>query len=288
MGTSSIVDGHKSELILRQQRWIRGERTLLMGIVNVTPDSFSGDGVTDAPSAIAHALQQIARGADIIDIGGESTRPGYVSVSEHDEARRVVPVIEEVRKQSQIPISIDTTKPQVLQQSIDAGADLLNCVNGLPDELLDVVVERGIPVVISHWQKEEVSKNGIVADMLSSLQRAAERAVKRGVAPEKIILDPGIGFGKNPESNLLILSELHKLTQLGYFTLLGTSRKSFIGKVANALVDDRRFGTAATISLGIASGIDIVRVHDVAEMKQVVALSDAIHRGWRPAEWSVQ
>ena len=262
-----------------QHSW--GSCTLLMGIVNVTPDSFSGDGVMPAGEALKLALAQLEQGATLIDIGGESTRPGYDPVPAREELNRVIPVIKALRAESaEAVISIDTTKADVLRQAIAAGADILNSIWGLSDDLLLVVEEHKIPVVIMHNKEKPVyNQGGVVEHVLHFLLEHAEKAVRAGVRPENIILDPGIGFGKLAEHNLAVLSRLDRVVKLGFPTLLGTSRKSFIGKLTGQAVENRVFGSAAAVALAIASGIDIVRVHDVSAMKDVVRVSDAIVRG---------
>lgn len=261
-------------------------RTYVMGIVNVTPDSFSGDGRADASSAIARALEQLEEGSDIVDVGGESTRPGHVPVDEASELARVLPVIRAVReRRPNAPISIDSFKPAVVDAACDAGADLINCVWGLPDAILDIAVRRNMPVVIMHNQRDSVYSGDVVDEVLGYLEAAAGRAVVHGLSPAHVIVDPGIGFGKTQEQNLRVLHGLRRLTALGYPTLLGASRKSFIGKLTGRDPQDRVFGTAAATALAIAAGIDIVRVHDVRAARDVVAVSDAIVREWRPAGW---
>jgi dihydropteroate synthase len=258
-----------------------------MGIVNVTPDSFSGDGVPDAHGAVLHALAQHERGSDLLDIGAESTRPGYVAVDTQTELARLLPVIRGVR--DRLPdavISADTYKAEVFREAHAAGADMLNCVWGLPDDLLDAAVEADVPVIIMH-NKERAEYDGDVMDeVLHFLDAAAQRAVNAGIPAENVILDPGIGFGKTPEHNLRVLHELARLPLLGFPTLLGASRKSTIGKLTGKTPGERVYGTAATTALAIAAGIDIVRVHDVAEARDVVSVSDAIVRGWRPPSWT--
>lgn len=258
-----------------------------MGIVNVTPDSFSGDGVADARGAVEHALAQHARSSDILDIGAESTRPGHTPLDSHTEIARLVPVIRGVREQlPDAVISADTYKADVFREAHAAGADMLNCVWGLPDDLLDAAAEARVPVIIMH-NKERAEYDGPVMDeVLEFLGAAAERALCAGIPKESVILDPGIGFGKTPEHNLEVLHDLARLPKLGFPTLLGASRKSTIGKLTGKNVAERVHGTAATTALAVAAGIDIVRVHDVAEARDVVTVADAIVRGWRPASWT--
>ncbi len=251
-----------------------------MGIVNVTPDSFSGDGISSSADAVNRALEQINQGAAIVDVGGESTRPGFTPISEAEEIRRVVPVIAALREaKAEAIISIDTTKRAVLEQAVAAGADILNSIWGLKAELIELVASHKLPVVIMHNQEKPIYDSaGVVEAVLRFLNAHAEKAVRAGIEPEQIILDPGIGFGKLAEHNLAVLNQLHRLPALGFPTLLGASRKSFIGKLTGQPVENRVFGTAAAVALAVASSIDIVRVHDVAEMKEVVQVSDAIVR----------
>jgi dihydropteroate synthase len=271
----------------RAKRFVWGERTYVMGIVNVTPDSFSGDGILDAQAAITHAVAQHERSSDLLDIGAESTRPGHVAVGTQTELARLLPVIRGVRERlPDAVISADTYKADVFRAAHAAGADMLNCIWGLPDDLLDAAVEAGVPVIIMH-NKDRAEYDGDVMDeVLRFLDAAAQRAVRAGVPADNVILDPGIGFGKTPEHNLEVLSELERLPTLGFPTLLGASRKSTIGKLTGKTPGERVHGTAATTALAIAAGIDIVRVHDVAETRDVVSVADAIVRGWRPQSWT--
>ena len=264
-----------------------GERTYLMGIVNVTPDSFSGDGVPTVDDAVAHALAQHERSSDILDIGAESTRPGHVPIAEDVERKRLLPVIERVR--AVLPdaiISADTYKAGVFRAAHAAGGDMLNCVWGLPDALLDAAVECNAPVVIMHNKSEARYAGNVMDEVLAFLDAAAARAVRAGVPAEHVILDPGIGFGKTPDHNIEVLRELHRLPALGFPTLIGTSRKSTIGKLTGKKPAHRTYGTGATTALAIAAGIDIVRVHDVAEARDAINVSDAIVRDWRPSGWT--
>jgi dihydropteroate synthase len=284
--STTVVDREAvaSRGLFRIGNWLHtwGTRTLVMGIINVTPDSFSGDGVMPEADALRLALEQLSHGAEIIDVGGESTRPGYEPISAQEEARRVIPVIKALRNASpDAIISIDTTKPEVLRQAIAAGADILNSIWGLKDDLIPQVQEHKMPVVIMHNKEKPVyDASGVVDHVLHFLHEHAEKAIRAGVKPENIILDPGIGFGKLPEHNLQVLNKLDRVVKLGFPTLLGASRKSFIGKITGKSVENRVFGSAAAVSLAIASGIDIVRVHDVEAMKDVVQVADAIVRGW--------
>ena len=269
----------------RELPW--GERTYVMGIVNVTPDSFSGDGVLDPGDAVAHALSQHARSSDMLDIGAESTRPGHVPVSENLERARLIPVLEGVRRV--LPdaiISADTYKADVFRAAHAAGADMLNSVWGLPDALLEAAAECNAPVVVMHNKHEARYSGDVMDEVLRFLEDAARRAMKAGIPAQHIILDPGIGFGKTPDHNITVLRELARLVALGFPTLIGTSRKSTIGKLTGKKPPQRTHGTSATTALAIAAGIDIVRVHDVEEARDAVSVSDAIVRDWRPLQWT--
>ncbi len=269
----------------RELPW--GERTYLMGIVNVTPDSFSGDGVLERGDAVAHAVLQHARSSDMLDIGAESTRPGHVPVSEDLERARLIPVLEGVRRV--LPdaiISADTYKAEVFRAAHAAGADMLNSVWGLPDALLEAAAQCSAPVVVMHNKHEARYSGDVMDEVLRFLEDAARRAMKVGIPPEHIILDPGIGFGKTPDHNITVLRELARLVALGFPTLIGTSRKSTIGKLTGKKPPQRTHGTSATTALAIAAGIDIVRVHDVEEARDAVSVSDAIVRDWRPLQWT--
>jgi dihydropteroate synthase len=239
-----------------------------------------------AEDAVAYGLSLAAEGADILDVGAESTRPGHVPIDAAEELRRLIPVVRGLRDAEPTGvISIDTYKPNVFAAAHDAGGDVLNSVWGLGDELLAEAAQRGVPVVIMHNKRIAMYERDVVSEVLAYLEREAARAVAAGIAPERILLDPGIGFGKSPEHNLEMLGALERLVALGFPTLLGTSRKSTIGKLTGRGAADRTYGTAATVALAVAAKIDIVRVHDVGEMRDVVHVADAIVRGWRPEGW---
>jgi len=274
-------------LNIRNQCLDFGTRTFIMAILNVTPDSFSGDGEMSVDKAVAQALEQIRVGADLVDIGGQSTRPGHLAISEEEEAERILPVIEKLRSQTDAIISVDTYSPKVLHAALDAGGDLLNSIWGLENGLLEALRERKCPAVIMHNKVVAEYSRPVAEEVCAYLKAAAKDALACGLLPSEIILDPGIGFGKTAEHNLEMLANLKQLTTLGFPTLLGSSRKSTIGKLTGKVATERIFGTAATVSLGIESGIDIVRVHDVAEILDVVKVSDAIVRGWRPSDWKI-
>ncbi len=263
-----------------------GARTYVMGIVNVTPDSFSGDGRANPDDAVAYALAQLADGADILDVGAESTRPGYTPLDAATERARLVPALARLRERApSAVVSVDTFKAEVFRAAHAAGGDILNSIWGLDDALATAAAETGAPVVVMHNKRVAIYERDVVDDVLAFLADAAARAERYGIAREHIILDPGIGFGKGPEENLAVLASLDRLVALGYPTLLGTSRKSTIGKLTGRAVDERAFGTAATVALAVKAGIDIVRVHDVGPMTDVVRVSDAIVRGRRPSGW---
>ncbi|NPV92595.1 MAG: dihydropteroate synthase [Firmicutes bacterium] len=271
-----------------------GERTLIMGILNVTPDSFSDGGQFDRIEAALERGRQIEEeGADILDLGGESTRPGSVvnafspqrptlpHVSEEEEGKRVFPVLEQLLQTVRIPISVDTYKSTIALQALTMGAKIINDVSGLKadPEMARVVADHDAFVVIMH-NRPEPSYQDLMADICGDLEESLEIAEQAGINPERVIIDPGIGFGKTAEHNLEVLRRLAELKSLGRPILLGTSRKSFIGRVlGNKTPGERLEGTAATIALGIAAGADIVRVHDVREMAAVAKMSDAVVRG---------
>jgi dihydropteroate synthase len=265
-----------------------GSRTHIMGILNVTPDSFSDGGRhADTARAITQARLMAAQGADIIDVGGESTRPGAEPVSEDEELRRIIPVIERLASELTIPISVDTYKSRVARKALEAGASIVNDVSGLRFSLdmAGIVAEYGAAVVIMHIKgtprdmQQDPVYTDVVAEVKSYLADSIALAVQAGVNPESILVDPGIGFGKTLEHNLTLLNRLGELRGLGCPILLGTSRKKFIGTVLGiAEADRRQEGTAATIVLGIERGARVMRVHDVAQMVKVARMTDAVLR----------
>jgi dihydropteroate synthase len=282
-----MVHADRGLLKLRRAELRWGIRTFVMAIVNVTPDSFSGDGVDDPEAAIAHAVAQWSAGADLIDVGGESTRPGHRPVDERTEIERIVPVLRAVRERLEnAPISVDSYKPAVVRAAHAAGADLVNSVWGASDELLDVVAELDMPIVAMHNQLGTAYSEPVVDAVVRYLEDCVSRAGARGIAPERILVDPGIGFGKNAEQNLALLRSLDRITALGFPTVLGTSRKSTLGRLTGRAPADRVFATVATTALAVKAGIDVVRVHDVAAARDAVTVADAIVRNWRPAEWT--
>ncbi|MBA2396877.1 MAG: dihydropteroate synthase [Ktedonobacteraceae bacterium] len=280
---SPMVWGH------HQLTW--GQQTYVMGIVNITPDSFAGDGLAHdglseeelVQRAIAQAQRFVAEGATLLDIGGESTRPGAETVTLSQEIARVVPVIEALHEvlPHDVMISIDTYKAEVARRALSAGACIINDIWGLryDPEMVMVVSEHAVPVILMANMRG-YQKHEIVSDVIRFLARSIDQALEAGIAWEHIIIDPGIGFGTTPAENLTLLQRLGELRALGRPILLGNSRKSTIGKVLGGLpVSERLEGTAASVALGIAQGVDIVRVHDVHEMMRVVKMSDAIVRG---------
>ncbi len=276
-------------------RW--GERTYVMGILNVTPDSFSGDGllvdgtpadgllVDDDPVSVAVVIgeRMVAEGADLLDVGGESTRPGHAPVTADEERRRVVPVIAALRAALPgVPISIDTTKPAVAEAALAAGADLINDVWGVGDDdsLARLAADHGVPLIVMH-NRAEPRYTSLLPEVIADLQRAIERALRLGVRWDDLIVDPGFGFGKTPEHNLALLRDLGALRMLGRPILLGTSRKSTLGHVLDLPPGERLEATIATTALGIAAGADLVRVHDVQANVRAARISDAVIRGDR-------
>ncbi len=258
---------------------------LVMGILNVTPDSFSDGGrFFDTDIAVNYGLKMADDGAVIIDVGGESTRPGSTSVPVGEQIDRVVPVIRALRERSEVMISIDTVKPEVAKTAIDAGANIINDISALNDEqMAELAAEYKIPVILMHMQGRpatmqiEPKYNDVVSDVLEFLLGRAKKAEKFGIAQERIFIDPGIGFGKTLEHNLQLLKYIGDFVASDYRVLVGTSRKSFIGKITGEKApSERKYGTAATVALCAAAGVSIVRVHDVAEMVEVVRITNAI------------
>lgn len=257
-----------------------GNRTLIMGILNATPDSFSDGGkYMDVDAAVRHARDMAEQGADILDIGGESTRPGFEAVDAEEEIRRVVPIIAAVREALPgMPLSIDTYKAATARQALEAGAHIINDIWGLkgdPD-MASVAAEYGCPVIISH-NRTDSSYNDLVPDVIADLKSSIGRAEEAGINADAIWLDPGIGFAKTYNDNLEMMGRLHELAELGYPVLLGTSRKRFIRQALDLPVDEVVLGTAATVAIGIAQGCQIVRVHDVRDMRRAALMADAIY-----------
>lgn len=272
---------------MRGKPWYWGERTYLMGILNVTPDSFSDGGrYLTIDGAVAHVERMLEAGADMIDVGGESTRPGSDPVPESVEAGRVVPVVEAIVRKFGAVVSVDTYKASVAKAAIEAGAAIINDVTGLlgDPQMAVVAAELGVPIVVQHIQgrPKDMQNNpqytSVVPEVIMGLQGSIDRALRAGVRPENIIVDPGFGFGKKLEHNLTLLARLGELRTLGYPVLSGTSRKSMIGEVLGVPVTGRVEGTAATVALSVAGRADIVRVHDVDVMHRTLKMADATMR----------
>ena len=264
-----------------------GRRTYVMGIINLTPDSFSGDGLgSDVSAAVEQALRFEAEGADFIDVGAESTRPGHESITAVEELERLMPALEAIVSRVNLPISVDTGKAVVARNAVAAGAAIINDQWGLKSEpeIAVAAAQTGAGLILMHNQKGR-HYDDLIPDVASSLSASAKTALDAGVPKGNIILDPGSGFGKTPDHNLEVLNRLREFTSLGYPLMLGTSRKSTIGMVLDLPVDERVEGTAATVALAAAGGVDIVRVHDVRHMVRVCRMSDAVVRGWRPSGW---
>jgi dihydropteroate synthase len=269
----------------RKRTLTLGKRTLLMGILNVTPDSFSDGGFFfEKEKAIAHGLKMVEEGADIIDIGGESTRPGSKPLELEEELRRVIPVIESIAKKVDVPISIDTYKSNVAERAIEAGAEIINDISGLhfDPRLAKVAAKKGTPLILMHIRgtpetmQKDVHYDSLFSEILRYLKDSIQIAESSGVDPQKIIIDPGIGFGKTVLDNLLIIKNLYEFRILGKPILLGTSRKTFIGKILNAAVEGRLEGTLSSIAIGVLMGAHIIRSHDVFQTKMAIAVADAI------------
>ena len=261
---------------------ILGERTLVMGILNVTPDSFSDGGrYNNLDSAMKQAERLISEGADIIDVGGESTRPGHIQITSEEEISRVVPIIEKISKNLDTIISIDTYKYDVAKEAIKVGANIINDIWGLQyddGEMAELVKKSNLPLIAMHNQNDEVYNKDIMLVLREFFEKTFKIADKYGIDRDTIILDPGLGFGKNVEQNIEVLSRLNELKDMG-FILLGASKKRFIGKLLNDLpFDERVEGTVATTVIGIERGVDIVRVHNVLENKRACLVADGVYR----------
>ncbi len=257
-----------------------GRRTLIMGILNITPDSFSDGGrFYDPGLALEHALRMVEDGADIIDLGGESTRPGHAPVGPEEEAKRIIPVLKRLVRDIKAPVSVDTSKAAVAEAALEEGAHIINdqWAFRYDEDMAGVVARFQVPVILMHNQKGTDYRE-LMGDMIEYFAVSIARGMDAGVKREYMIIDPGIGFGKTSEQNIEVMGRLGELECLGLPVLIGTSRKSLIGKVLDLPVDQRLEGTAATVTLGIASGVDIVRVHDVREMARVVKMTDAMVR----------
>ena len=285
------LPGAPAPMAIGPRTFAWGERTFVMGILNITPDSFSGDGLLAAgdptATAVAQAVRMVDAGADLLDVGGASSRPGHAPLSVEDEIARVVPVIRAVAAALPgTPVSIDTTSPGVAAAALDAGAHLLNDVWGVADDpgMVRIAAERGVPIVLMHNRGEPRYRN-LLPEVIADLWSALERAMDAGVPWDHLIVDPGFGFGKTPDHNLALLAGLSSLRVLGRPVLLGTSRKSTLGKVLDLPPDQRVEATTATTVAGISAGAaDIVRVHDVRENARAARMASIV-RGWRPAGW---
>ncbi len=265
---------------LGNKGFILGERTYIMGILNVTPDSFSDGGkYNNIEDALNRVEKMIKDGADIIDIGGESTRPNFEEVKVEEETHRVVPIIKAIREKYDIPISIDTYKAKTAEAAINAGADIINDVWGFKkdEKIAEVAAKYDVPCILMH-NRENIPYKDLMKDVIADLNESINIAVSAGVKKENIILDPGIGFAKTYEENLMVMKNLPQIKKMGYPILLGTSRKSMIGNTLNLPVDERLEGTIATTVMGIMYGCEFIRVHDVLENKRASIMTDAILR----------
>ncbi|MGF7127122.1 dihydropteroate synthase [Natronobacillus azotifigens] len=266
-----IIQTKKGSIDLRQ-------KTAVMGILNITPDSFSDGGkYNHIDQAVGKAILMESQGADIIDVGGESTRPGYTPVSEEEEIERVIPVIERINKEVSIPISIDTFKEKTAKYAVEAGADIINDVWGArrEPEIATVASKYNVPIILMHNREQEKYKQ-FLPDVIKDLEESIRIAMNKGVPTNQIILDPGVGFAKSVEQNILVMQGLDELLQLGYPILLGTSRKSMIGKILDLPVDQRDEGTGATTCYGIMKGIDLIRVHNVELNVRMARMMDVL------------
>lgn len=274
------IEGRRPySLNCRGRELLVGERTLVMGILNITPDSFSDGGrYVTAEKAKARAVEMVQQGADIIDVGGESTRPGYMPVDEKEEMRRVLPVLEAIIPSVPVPVSVDTSKAAVARAALDAGAHIINDQWALSNEgMAALAVAAGAPVILMHNQRGTAYRD-LMGDIINYFKERITFALAAGIPPEHIIIDPGIGFGKTPAQNLEVLRRLEELNSLGFPVLVGPSRKSFIGHVLGLPVTERMEGTAAAVSVAVIKGADVIRVHDVKEMVRVARMVDALKR----------
>jgi len=269
----------------RGRKLVLGTRTAVMGVVNLTPDSFSGDGrLSRRGSPVAFALKMIKDGADLIDIGGESTRPGAKFIVAPEEMKRIIPTVERLSRGSQALISVDTYKPEVARAVLEAGAHIINNVQGtaVTKPFLSIIRDYDAAIVLMHSRgtpqtmQTKTKYKDLLKEIGQELERSVEKCLSAGIKSDRIILDPGIGFAKTVQQNLEVLKHLQQFQKLGFPILVGTSRKSFIGKVLNAEVSQRSWGTASTVAVSILNGAHIVRVHDVAAMRQTAEMADAI------------
>ena len=264
---------------------VLGERTVVAGVLNITPDSFSDGGQNfSLTQAVERALEMEAQGADILEIGGESTRPGATPVPAAQELTRILPVLQALQDRLKIPISVDTYKNEVARQALACGASLINDISALrfDEAIADSVAETGAGLILMHMRGEPSTmqqlapSDNIFAEIIADMEEALRKAASRGVQREQIIFDPGIGFGKTFEQNLAILNHLERFAQLNLPIMIGTSRKSFIGRITGRPANQRLFGTAASVTAAILKGAHLVRVHDVQEMVEVSRITDAI------------
>ena len=270
--------------VIGGRRFDWGRRTFVMGVINCTDDSFSGDGLgADGDAALRLGLAMVAEGADLLDVGAESTRPGFHPVDAAGELARLLPLIQRLSREADVPLSVDTTKGEVARAALAAGATIVNDVTGLRGDpaLVRAAAEARAHIVLMHNQRNRPFHD-VIGDIRAGLRAGCAVAEAAGIPAQRLILDPGFGFGWRPQENLEMLRRLGELRDLGRPLLTGTSRKSTIGRVLNLPVAERLEGTAATVALAIAHGADIVRVHDVRAMVRVARMSDAIVRGWEP------
>jgi len=275
------VVGVPEPLTIGGRRFEWGSRTYVMGIINVTTDSFSGDGLgLDVEAAVAQGVRFVQEGADMLDVGGESTRPGFQAVSPEEEMRRVLPVVERLLREADAPVSIDTYKAEVARAALEAGAHLVNDIWGFRHDagMAPLVAEYGVPAVIMHNQRGRNFRD-VIGDIRAGLEASLRLAEQAGIPRQRLVIDPGFGFGWAEEHSLEMLRRLRELRDFGLPVLIGTSRKSTIGAVLGGVpAGERLMGTAATVAIAVARGADIVRVHDVAEMVQVCRMADAVVR----------
>lgn len=265
-----------------------GRRTAIMGILNITPDSFSGDGLLPTRQGLARCVNRAAKmvrdGADIIDVGGESTRPGSQAINVKEELKRVIPVVKALRRKFKIPISVDTYKTEVARQALHEGADVINTIQGVHPEigLLKAVREHGAGLILMHMKgtpqtmQKKIYYRDLIGEISTSLRKSAEKCLDLGIPSARLILDPGIGFGKTVEHNLTLINRLQQFQKLGYPLLLGPSRKSFIGRVLDKDVEQRLNGTLASAVACIMNGAHMLRVHDVREVREAADVTDAV------------
>lgn len=271
--------------VLSGRVWPLAARVHIMGVLNVTPDSFSDGGrYTNPDAAVAHALRMVEQGADVLDIGAESTKPGALPIDEEEERRRLIPIVRAICRQTTIPVSIDTTKASIAQQALDAGAALINDISALRFDarMGEVVAKSGAGLILMHMQgnpqtmQHAAQYTDVVEEVRQFLKTRLDAAKESGIPPERILLDPGIGFGKNCQHNVVLLARLDALLTLGRPLVVGVSRKAFIGKILGRPIDERLMGTAGAVAVAVMKGARMVRVHDVAPIRDVVKMIEAI------------